>query len=293
MDQQRAPEEDWATCARGEQHWGRLGGAGVAAWLPDGRVLLQLRSGRSHHGGTWGWPGGARRRGETALAAAVREAGEETPLDTSVLQPRWWHLADHGGWTYTTVGAAAPAAQADLAPDGAHWETDDLRWIADPAALDLHPGVAEAWPALAPLVGAQATLVVDAANVVGSRPDGWWKDRAGAATRLRDELAALARTGLAHIRFDPRDQLGLAVAGWWPRLVLVTEGQARGVTSTPDVTVVPAPAAGDDEIVRQAALALDTRPTPTSPVAVVTADRELIRRVAALGATTLRPSAIR
>lgn len=31
-------------------------------------------------------------------------------------------------------------------------------------------------------------LVVDAANVVGSRPDGWWRDRAGATGRL---LAAL------------------------------------------------------------------------------------------------------
>ena len=33
-------------------------------------------------------------------------------------------------------------------------------------------------------------LVVDAANVVGSRPDGWWKDRAGAARRLHDSRAA-------------------------------------------------------------------------------------------------------
>ena len=31
-------------------------------------------------------------------------------------------------------------------------------------------------------------LVVDAANVVGSRPDGWWKDRAGAARRLHERL---------------------------------------------------------------------------------------------------------
>ena len=34
-------------------------------------------------------------------------------------------------------------------------------------------------------------LLVDAANVVGSRPDGWWRDRAGAATRLLARLAAL------------------------------------------------------------------------------------------------------
>jgi len=39
-------------------------------------------------------------------------------------------------------------------------------------------------------------LVIDAANVVGSVPDGWWRDRAGATTRLRDSLAGLSATGL-------------------------------------------------------------------------------------------------
>jgi len=44
------------------------------------------------------------------------------------------------------------------------------------------------------------TLIVDGANVVGSRPDGWWRDRAGAAVRLYDELAGLAERGAAGIR---------------------------------------------------------------------------------------------
>ena len=43
------------------------------------------------------------------------------------------------------------------------------------------------------------TLIVDGANVVGSRPDGWWRDRAGAAIRLYDELAGLAERGAAGI----------------------------------------------------------------------------------------------
>ena len=43
------------------------------------------------------------------------------------------------------------------------------------------------------------TLIVDGANVVGSRPDGWWRDRAGAAVRLYDELAGLAERGAAGI----------------------------------------------------------------------------------------------
>ncbi len=35
-----------------------------------------------------------------------------------------------------------------------------------------------------------ALIVVDAANVVGSRPDGWWRNRAGAARRLLVQLGA-------------------------------------------------------------------------------------------------------
>ncbi len=50
-------------------------------------------------------------------------------------------------------------------------------------------------------------LVVDGANVVGSRPDGWWKDRPGAAARLHARL--LAAPALAS------------------RVVLVLEGRAR------------------------------------------------------------------
>ncbi|MDT7610941.1 MAG: hypothetical protein QOG96_5444, partial [Pseudonocardiales bacterium] len=38
-------------------------------------------------------------------------------------------------------------------------------------------------------------LVVDAANVIGSRPDGWWRDRPGAAARLVSALAAALRSG--------------------------------------------------------------------------------------------------
>ncbi|NEB86162.1 NTP pyrophosphohydrolase, partial [Streptomyces anulatus] len=39
-------------------------------------------------------------------------------------------------------------------------------------------------------------VIVDAANVVGSVPDGWWRDRRGAATRLRDALVPYAAAGL-------------------------------------------------------------------------------------------------
>ena len=39
------------------------------------------------------------------------------------------------------------------------------------------------------------TIVIDVANVMGSRPDGWWRDRAGAAVRLYDEVVSLAASG--------------------------------------------------------------------------------------------------
>jgi hypothetical protein len=41
------------------------------------------------------------------------------------------------------------------------------------------------------------TIVVDVANVMGSRPDGWWRDRAGAAVRLHGQIAQLAASGRA------------------------------------------------------------------------------------------------
>lgn len=110
-------------------------------------------------------------------------------------------------------------------------------------------------------------LVVDAANVVGSRPDGWWRDRHGATVRLRDSLVPLAG------EYD---------------VTLVVEGRARGVPSVAGVDVVAAPGSGDDEIVRVAAAwtGRDRR------VVVVTADRELRRRVAAAGAEVAGPSTL-
>ena len=119
-----------------------------------------------------------------------------------------------------------------------------------------------------------ALVVVDAANVVGSVPDGWWRDRAGAATRLRDALRALAGDGL------PGHPPPLEV-------VLVVEGAARGVASAPGVRVVAAPGSGDDAIVDLLRAERGDR-----PALVVTADRELRRRVAEQGATVSGPSVL-
>jgi hypothetical protein len=109
-------------------------------------------------------------------------------------------------------------------------------------------------------------LVVDGANVVGSRPDGWWKDRAGAARRLHEGLLT---ADLSH-----------------DEVVLVLEGAARGGTPAGrdgHVRTVHARGSGDDEIVAQA-----NRPGDT--VVVVTADRMLQSRVTAIGARSMSPS---
>jgi len=270
----------WTSCAQGHQHWGRHGAAGLLLrWIgPDGpQVLLQQRSVWSHHGGTWGIPGGARDSHESPVQAALREADEEAGLDPAELRIRGNWVDDHGGWAYETVVADVPT-RPRLWSD---YESADLAWVPEDEVAErrLHPGFASTWPALrAPA----RRLVVDAANVVGSTPDGWWRDRAGATARLREQLAPLT----ASVRRDPR-------GGWLSvaEVVLVVEGAAATVAGTPDgqVRVVAAPAAGDDEIVRQAAAPA----APAEGVLVVTADRGLRARVTRAGVDVVGPRWLR
>ncbi|GAA3859410.1 hypothetical protein GCM10022243_26560 [Saccharothrix violaceirubra] len=120
-----------------------------------------------------------------------------------------------------------------------------------------------------------AIVVVDAANVVGSVPDGWWKDRWGATERLRDSLIPLVANGLPGFASGPLE------------VVLVVEGRVRDLPSVPGVRVVGAPGSGDDTIV---SVVRDLR---GRRCAVVTADRELRRRVTGLGAEVLGPHSVR
>ncbi|MFF4340911.1 NTP pyrophosphohydrolase [Kitasatospora sp. NPDC001540] len=121
-------------------------------------------------------------------------------------------------------------------------------------------------------------LVVDGANVVGSVPDGWWRDRRGAAERLRDGLVEVAAAGV------PGAPGPLTV-------VLVVEGAARGVVGVPGVRVVSARGSGDDRIVEL--VAAESALAPGRRLLVVTADRGLRERVAALGAELLGPRTVR
>lgn len=123
--------------------------------------------------------------------------------------------------------------------------------------------------------GRSQVVVVDAANVVGSRPDGWWRDRVGAARRLLTRLVALQD------RLPDTD------------VVVVLEGAASRAVSGDDapetgrVRVVLAPGSGDDTIVSVTAEVVAQPQHPA--VTVVTADRGLRQRVEPLGATTTGP----
>lgn len=292
----------WVRCELRHRHWGRFGAAGLLAYVTGGPVLLQRRTWWSHHGGTWGLPGGARDSHESALAGALREAHEECGVPAAAVRQRAVFTDDHGGWSYTTV-----LAEADE-PFGVrsdNEESDEVAWVPSGtvSALPLHPGLAAHWAQLAAELS-PLTIIVDSANVVGSRPDGWWRDRVGATVRLADQLASLVTGGLTelpdgmaavpparHLPLDGGGDGELARMGdgqttlrWLPDVVLVVEGQARPAAAVPGpVRVLAAPAGGDDTIAVLAAH------TPGRRV-VVTADRELRQRCVAAGAAVAGPS---
>jgi hypothetical protein len=112
-------------------------------------------------------------------------------------------------------------------------------------------------------------LLIDAANVVGSRPTGWWRDRPGAARDLIERVRRAAIDG----------QLPLPI-------VVVLEGQARAGTAegvADGVEVVHAPGVGDDTVARLAA-------ESGEPVMVVSADRGLAERVRRTGGDVVGPT---
>jgi 8-oxo-dGTP diphosphatase len=277
----------WTRCGRGHRHWGKHGAAGLLVSAPGSGgqdlVLLQQRSWWGSHGGAWGPPGGARDSHESVVRAALREAIEECAIDPGAISVHGVSADDHGGWSYQTVlaSAVAPVAVAPVSE-----ETSEVAWVAvaDVERHRLHPGFAAQWPslraALSPL-----TVIVDAANVMGSRPDGWWRDRAGAARRLVGEIEGLARRGVPAL---PESVPAQPLQWWFPRFVVVLEGAAAAGAAAgagaaeSGVRVVRARGSGDDEIVRQAAAAEGLR-------LVVTADRELRARCEAAGAAVTGP----
>ena len=138
-------------------------------------------------------------------------------------------------------------------------------------------------------------LVVDGANVVGSRPDGWWRDRAGAARRLAGSIVAVLVSRPEDLvelldGATPRsaETVGSDLSVAAVQVHLVLEGAANDVEDLPThplLDVVHAPADGDSAIaglVEQLAGGRDR-------VLVVTADRALRERVGAAGADVTGP----
>ena len=111
-------------------------------------------------------------------------------------------------------------------------------------------------------------IIVDGNNVIGSRPDGWWRDRAGAARRLVASLQALTRSC--------NDRICVVLDG--RPLADLPEGVHEGVLVA--YATRGGRDAADDRIIEEVARDLD----PASLV-VVTSDRILAERVRALGAS--------
>lgn len=114
------------------------------------------------------------------------------------------------------------------------------------------------------------TMIVDVANVMGSRPDGWWRDRAGGAARIMSELPGL----VGRVADEPGgDTVHIA------RVIAVIEGAAKAAASVPGIDVVRAPHDGDGAIVDTASGLRGTGSEPAARVLVVTADRGLRARL--------------
>lgn len=143
----RDPGDAWVEGPDGKRYWGRFGAAGLLVLHPPLGVLLQLRADWSHHGGTWGIPGGALKFGEDAVSAALREANEEAGVPADLVRVVDTTLLDLGFWSYTTV---LGVSDEYFEPQITDQESAALEWVAldEVATRELHPAFGNAWPAL-------------------------------------------------------------------------------------------------------------------------------------------------
>jgi predicted RNA-binding protein with PIN domain len=108
-------------------------------------------------------------------------------------------------------------------------------------------------------------FIVDGMNVIGTEPDGWWRDRGAARRRLVENLGRLDDGADITVVFDGHAQAG---------------EEAQAAMTAVRVCFAPGgPNAADDAIVAMVrALAVP------ADITVVTSDRALVERVRGLGA---------
>ena len=228
-------------------------------------VLLLNRVPTEQDQGGWGLPGGVSRPEETSAGTAARLAAR-AGADPDQVRIR--------GERRDLAAPATSTLIADVPEPFALPSVHRTTWVPEPEVpiLELDRTFAARWPTLQ---AREIGLLVDAANVVGSRPDGWWRDRAGAAERLLRDVAAAA-PGIFAV-----PEAGFR---WISRPVVVLEGAAKQALDVPGPEVVRACGSGDDAIVDVARRGGEW--------VVVTADRGLRSRlppgVRAVGPSTLR-----
>ena len=122
----RDPGDAWAVGPDGQKFWGAFGAAGLLVWHRTAGILLQHRAEWSHHGGTWGIPGGAIRQGEDAVAGALREANEEAGVPADSVTVLFTEILDLDFWSYTTVVVESSEVFEPVMGDS---ESEALAWI--------------------------------------------------------------------------------------------------------------------------------------------------------------------
>jgi 8-oxo-dGTP diphosphatase len=152
--------DGFVRCSDGHVRWGRFGAAGAlfVARSADAEpvVMLQLRSGFSHEGGTWSCAGGALDHGESPLDGALREASEEVGRPVGQMRVLGQYVfAPAVDWSYTTVVVEVP----DLFGASLNFETDAVSWVSlgEVEQRSLHPGFAAAWPHLRQIIEREMT----------------------------------------------------------------------------------------------------------------------------------------
>jgi len=115
--------------------------------------------------------------------------------------------------------------------------------------------------------------IVDGMNVIGSRPDGWWRDRRGAMTALVERLE----------RWAAAEGADVTVVFERPPSPPI-ESAVIEVAHAPEA----APNSADDEIVRL--VLADADP---AQIRVATSDRTLSERVQAAGASVYPAETLR